>query len=85
MRALDRGVFRRCTAVVALGPSHAASLTQVDVHPTHVLPLPIGDIAYDDVYLHNDARARPATTVGFVGELSMLKGVPRLSYPSLGT
>jgi glycosyltransferase involved in cell wall biosynthesis len=75
-----RCVMRRCV-VVALGPSHAATLTVAGLPVSHVLPLMVS-LAPVGGPLRTAVAPLPAvSTIGIVGELSMVKGsdgIPRL-------
>jgi len=72
---LARWALRHCVAVVALSPSHSAALADDGFPITHVLPMPVTPrTAYRRVYeLHRRVHG-PPTTIGIVGELSVLKG-----------
>jgi glycosyltransferase involved in cell wall biosynthesis len=68
---LDR-LTSRAVAVVALSPSHAASLRGVGLQPSHVLAIPV--LPRDYSTAASRQRSGTALTVGVAGELSTLKG-----------
>jgi glycosyltransferase involved in cell wall biosynthesis len=71
--------LRRCSAVVALGPSQAAALRAARVCEPSVLPLPVIPRAgYRRAFEQRRRPGEPLTTVGIVGELSRLKGSDEL-------
>jgi glycosyltransferase involved in cell wall biosynthesis len=66
-------LLRKCDAVIALGPSHAATLTLSGIRPTHIAPIP----ARPDRLPALPPSAAPhgkLLTLGVAGELSGLKG-----------
>lgn len=72
-------VLRRCTAVVALGPSHAAALRDAHVCEPRVLPLPVTPTpGHRSAFERRSRGADALTTVGIVGELSRVKGADEL-------
>jgi glycosyltransferase involved in cell wall biosynthesis len=79
---LIRFALNRCTAVVALGAGHAASLAQSKIWATHVIPLPVvPSPTYARSYRRRLRHPDSLTTIGIVGELSELKGaddIPRV-------
>lgn len=77
--ALARWVLRGCVAVVALGPAHSTAISAAGLRVTHVAPLPVAPAErYRDAFLHHTATACPVRVIGFVGELSRLKGADAL-------
>jgi glycosyltransferase involved in cell wall biosynthesis len=72
-------VLRRCTAVVALSPSHRTALSFVDIPVTHVLPLPVTPtVDYLEAYRAHHRQNRLPRVIGVAGELSKLKGVDQI-------
>lgn len=65
----------RCTAVIALGPSHRAALVAAGLPVTHVLPVPVPVHGQPQI----SRQHRTLRVIGFAGELSMMKGADRLA------
>jgi glycosyltransferase involved in cell wall biosynthesis len=78
VRAFGTVARSRCEAVVALSPEHADALFEAGFPITHVAPLPVGGVGIETAYRHHVSSARPPEVVGFVGEVSRLKGADAL-------
>jgi len=78
VRTFGTVALSRCEAVVALSPEHADSLLDAGFPITHVAPLPVGGIGIEAAYRHHVSLGRIPEVVGFVGEVSRLKGADAL-------
>src|SRR5262245_108213 len=78
VRTFGSVALSRCEAVVALSPEHGDSLLEAGFPITHVAPLPVGNVGIDAAYRHHVASGRHPEAVGFVGEVSRLKGADAL-------
>ena len=72
-------MLKRCDAVIALSAKHAGSLREAGFPITHVVPIPVlAGAGLEVAYRHHVwARCDPEV-IGFVGELSRLKGADAL-------
>lgn len=71
--------LRGCSAVVALGPAHAASVAGAGLRVTHFAPLPVSpNAAYARAFRQHVRRGNAIRVIGFAGELSLLKGADTL-------
>jgi glycosyltransferase involved in cell wall biosynthesis len=68
-------MLKRCDAVIALSAKHAGSLREAGIPITHVAPIPVlAGAELEVAYRHHVWARRGPEVIGFVGELSRLKG-----------
>lgn len=72
-------ILTRCEAVIALSAKHASSLREAGFQITHVVPVPVlPGPELEAAYRHHLRARYDLATIGFVGELSRLKGADAL-------